>query len=516
MISNEKINFMTLKNIFGQGWLGNIIALFGGALLPLAFAPINIYPLAFISPALLLALLLQLKPGQSFWRGFFYGLGFFGVGVSWVFISIHRYGNTNAVLSFIFTLLFVAVLALFTASQGYLFNRLFLHNNRLKIVIAFPAIWVLIEWIRSWIFTGFPWLFLGYSQTNSLFKSFAPIVGIYGLSFIITLCSGLLVLIVRDGIRGWYKNLIPLILFGVLALLLGQIKWTHPIGNSLRISLVQGNIPQSIKWEPQQAAASLDIYRRLTDEHWNSDIIVWPESAITFLLSDATGYLNDLSDMAKQHHTAILSGIPISEFDDKTNSNKYYSSMIVMGDGHGRYYKQHLVPFGEYVPFQNLLRGLFGFLNLPMSDFSDGTAHQQLLNAKGFNIAPFICYEIAFPNLVIAAASHANLLVTISDDTWFEDSLAPGQHLQMGQFWALATGRDVLFGTNSGTTAIINANGKIVATIPKFQQAVLIGTAQAMQGKTPAMILGNIWPLLIITLLLIFAWLFSPNNKYYH
>lgn len=505
---------MTLKNIFGQGWRGNLLALFTGALLPLAFAPISIYPLAFISPALLLALWLQLKPSQTFLRGFFYGIGFFGVGVSWVFISIHRYGNTNTLLSLIFTLLFVAVLALFTATQGYLFNRLFTHNNRLKILIAFPAIWVLMEWVRSWIFTGFPWLFLAYSQTNSPFKSFAPIVGVYGLSFIIAFCSSLLVLIIKNGLRSWHKELLPLILICMLAILLNAIHWTQPIGNLLRISLVQGNIPQSIKWEPQQAAASLDIYQRLTDEHWNSDLIVWPESAITFLLPDAINYLRDLDEAAKRHHTAILSGIPVPEFDGKVNLVKYYSSMIVIGDGQGRYYKQHLVPFGEYVPFQDLLRGLFGFLNLPMSDFSDGPAHQQLLNAKGFNIAPFICYEIAFPHLVIADSSHANLLVTISDDTWFGDSLAPGQHLQMGQFWALATGRYVLFSTNSGTTAIINDKGKILATIPKFQQTVLTGTAQAMQGKTPAMILGNIWPLLIITVLSIFAWLFSTNNKY--
>lgn len=507
---------MTQKNIFGPGYLGNIIALFAGALLPLAFAPIGIYPLAFISPALLLALWLQLKPSQSFWRGFFYGIGFFGVGVSWVFISIHRYGNTNAILSAIFTLLFIAVLALFTATQGYLLTRLFSINNRIKILIAFPAIWVLMEWVRTWIFTGFPWLLLGYSQTNSPFKSFAPLVSVYGLSFIVAFCSGLLVLIMMDGLRGWYKSALPFILICALAIILIPIQWTQPIGTPLRISLVQGNIPQSSKWEPQQAAASLDIYQRLTNEHWNSDLIVWPESAITFLLPDAINYLRDLDSTAKQHQTAILSGIPIPVLDGKDNSIKYYSSMIVMGSGYGRYYKQHLVPFGEYVPFQNMLRGLFGFLNLPMSDFSDGPAHQHLLVAKGLNIAPFICYEIAFPHLVISTLPEANLLVTISDDTWFGDSFAPGQHLQMGQFWALATGRDVLFSTNSGTTAIINANGKILETIPKFQQAVLTGTAQAMQGKTPAVVLGNVWPLLIITVLLIIAWLFSPSDKFHY
>ncbi len=503
------------KNFFPtKEYLNYLFALLAGTLLPLAFAPIGISILAIISPALLLILWLQANPRQSFWRGFFYGIGFFGIGVSWVYISIHRYGNTNAILSFIFTLLFVAVLALFIATQGYLFTRLFPQNNRSKILIAFPAMWVLLEWIRSWILTGFPWLLLGYSQTNSPFKSLAPLVGVYGLSFIVTLSSGLLLLIFRDGKRHWYKSLLPFILLWLFAFCLMPIKWTQSVGNRIFVSLVQGNIPQSIKWDPQQAATSLNIYQQLTTEHWNSDIIVWPESAITFLLPDAMNYLKPLSNTAKLHNTAILSGIPIPLFDDKTNSVNYYSSMIAFGDGSGHYFKRHLVPFGEYVPFQNLLRGLFGFLNLPMSDFSDGPSHQQLLNAKGISLAPFICYEIAFPNLVISTAKHANLLVTISDDTWFGDSFAPGQHLQMGQFWAIATGRDVLFATNSGITAIIDSRGKILDTIPKFQQTVLTGTAQPRIGNTPLLIIGNFWPLLMIFLLLVFNWSARKINTY--
>ena len=502
---------MKEKFILGPGYAGNLIALFAGMLLPLAFAPIGIYLFAIISPALLLALWLPLNPRQTFWRGFYYGLGFFGVGVSWVFISIHRYGDTNTILSLLFTLLFVAVLALFTATQGYLFSKLFPQDNRAKVLIAFPAIWILMEWIRTWLFTGFPWLLLGYSQTNSPLRSFAAIVGVYGLSFIIVLSSSLLVLIFRDGLRYWYKSLLPFGLLWMAALLLIPVQWTHPLGKTLQISLVQGNIPQSIKWEPQQAAASLDIYQHLTSQHWNSDIIIWPESAITFLLPDAISYLKVIDATAKQHNTAVLSGIPIPVMNDQNNSVNYFSSMIVMGAGYGHYFKQHLVPFGEYVPYQDLLRGLFGFLNLPMSDFSDGPAHQHLLVAKGINIAPFICYEIAFPHLVLTTLPQANLLVTISDDTWFGDSFAPGQHLQMGQFWALATGRYVLFSTNSGITAIIDPTGKILNTIPKFQQTVLTGTAQAMTGTTPAVILGNIWSLLIITLLLMLAWLFRKN-----
>lgn len=505
---------MTNNFFFKKEYLNNLLALLAGTLLPLAFAPINIYLFAIISPALLLTLLLKTNPRQSFWRGFFYGIGFFGIGVSWVYISIHRYGGTDAILSFIFTLLFIAILALFPATQSYLLTRLFPENTRTKILMAFPATWVLIEWIRSWIFTGFPWVLVGYSQTNSPFKTFAPLVGVYGVSFIVILSSGLLVLIFRDGLRHCYKSLIPFILIWSFAFILMPVKWTQPIGDSINVSLVQGNIPQSIKWDPQQAAVSLDIYQRLTNENWHSDIIVWPESAITFLLPDALSYLQPLDQTAKLHHTAIMSGIPIPLLDYKTNTVKYYSSMISFGDGSGQYYKRHLVPFGEYVPMQNLLRGLFGFLNLPMSDFSDGPSQQHLLMAKNIKIAPFICYEIAFPELVIPTAKNANLLATISDDTWFGDSLAPGQHLQMGQFWAIATGRDVLFATNSGITALIDANGKLLNTIPKFEQTVLTGKVQSRKGNTPILIIGNVWPLIIILILLIIAWLMSPIAKF--
>lgn len=500
---------MKLKSLFSAGFPGDFIALIAGALLPLAFAPVGFYPLAIISPALLLALWLNISPKQAFLRGLYFGIGLFGFGASWIFIAIHRYGDTNIFISILTTIIFILILAILPAFQGYFLTRFFTTNNRTKIILAFPASWVLFEWIRSWYLSGFPWLFLGYSQTNSPLHTFAPIIGLYGVSFIVALCSGLVVMAFNDGWRGWYKSLLPLVLIWIVALLLSPIHWTHPVSPTMNVALIQGNIPQSTKWNPQQAESSLNIYQQLTQPYWNSDLIIWPESAITFLLPDAVNYLDQLNVTAQQHHTALLTGIPNAAPDFKDNTTAYYNSMIVVGDGHGIYNKQHLVPFGEYVPFQNLLRGLFGFLNLPMSDFSTGASHQPLLVAHGIFIAPFICYEIVYPNLVMATLPQAELLVTISDDTWFGDSFAPGQHLQMGQFWALASGRYLINSTNSGTTAIVNPNGTLQNTAPPFQAIVLPGKVYAMQGLTPAIILGNLRFIIGMLLLLMIAWFFQ-------
>lgn len=504
---------MNKNAVLNAGITGDFFALIAGGLLPLAFAPIGLYPFAIISPALLIALWLKITPKQAFLRGLYYGIGLFGVGTSWIFISIHRYGNTNVPLSLLAVIIFVLILAILPALQGYLFNRLFPQQNRTKIILAFPASWVLFEWIRTWYLTGFPWLYLGYSQTNSLLHPYAPIFGLYGLSFIVALNSSLLVMAFIDGWYKCYKSLLPLLLIWIIAILLSPIRWTHPASEPLTVALIQGNIPQSTKWDPQQADASLLTYQQLTDPFWNSQLIIWPESAITFLLPDAIDDLKELDKIAKSHNSALLSGIPNASPDFIHNTVAYYNSMIVMGMGHGLYNKKHLVPFGEYVPFQNIFRGLFGLLNLPMSNFSTGASHQPLLMAQGIFVAPFICYEIVYPNLVMETLPQAELFVTISDDSWFGDSLAPKQHLQMGQFWALMSGRYLLNSTNSGTTAIINPNGKIQSMAPQFKPTVLTGVVTAMQGSTPAILLGNFWPLLTIFLAFIFAWVYTYYTR---
>lgn len=486
----------------------NLIACLVGAALPLAFAPFGGYPLAILCPALLLLLWLDCTGKQGFWRGLWFGIGFFGVGISWVYISIHEYGNTDVLLATFITALFVLILALFPAIEGYVLGRFFPRNNFSKLCLAFPSLWVLLEWVHSWLFTGFPWLLLGASQTNSPLHGFAPIVGEYGLSFLVTLLAGILVFVGAPLVgalpRAGARPAPTKIIFGFLTVLctllaglaLSKIEWTKPTGNPIQVSLIQGNIPQELKWDREYLETTLNRYYELTQQHWDSRIIIWPEAAIPLLQKDAQSFIDKLDEAAKQHNTTVVTGIPIQD------GFRYYNGMIAVGVDHTTYYKRHLVPFGEYVPFENLLRGLIGFFAIPMSDFSAGPAQQPKFHVDGLNIAPFICYEVVYPAIVLSEMPQAQILVTLSNDAWFGRSFASAQHLQIGQLMAQATGRYLIFSTNDGITAIVTPQGKIAQQIPRFKVDVLTGNVTAMTGSTPWIVMGDT-PIIILMFVLV-------------
>jgi len=479
-----------------------LLALLAGLLLPFAFAPYWFYLLALVAPALLLSIWLNKPPKEAFWLGFTFGIGFFGLGASWVFVSIHEFGNTNAVLAFIFTALFVLTLALFPALQGYLFARFFPHNSISKYYLAFPGCWVLIEWFRSWFASGFPWLLLGASQTSSFLKGYAPVIGEFGISFLVTLCSALIVtLFIYTARKQHYKIIAALIMIWITGGILTQIHWTRAKGVPLTVALVQGNVPQQLKWTPDYLKPTLDRYVNLSTPYWNTSLIIWPEAAIPTLLENVRDFITDLRINAAEHYTTFIIGVPTSD------GFKYYNSMLLLHDNKEQIYnKRHLVPFGEYVPFGRLLRGLIGFFDIPMSNFSAGAWQQPLLQINNLFVAPFICYEIAYQQEVLPEFPQANFLVTISNDAWFGHSFASAQHLQIGQMRALETGRYHLFASNSGMTAIIDPQGNIQASLPPFEMAVLTGKAQPMEGATPLVWMGGRTILFAIGLLLLIAY----------
>ncbi len=466
----------------------DILALCAGIYLIFAFAPFGIYPVAVICPALLLCSWLNSTPTQAFWRGFLFGLGIFGIGASWVYISIHNFGNANMLLAGSFTAVFIIALALFIAIQGYLFTKIFPITTPIKLLLGFPCTWVLFEWLRSWVFTGFPWLFLGASQANSPLHGFAPIVGEYGISFAVTLCSSLLVL----AIIAWrakkhllfIANILAVAIIWIGAAALAPIQWTTPINAPIRVALIQGNTPQQLKWSRDYLETILQHYSKITALNWNNQLIVWPEAAIPMLAQDAQGFLAAMDRAAKQHQTTLVTGIPIQI------GFTYYNAAMALGTGHGIYYKRHLVPFGEYIPLQSWLGKLLGFLNIPMSDFKPGELDQPLLQMPKVNLAIYVCYEIAYADLVLHDLPRANMLITISDDAWFGESFAAAQHLQIGQIRAQETGRYNLFSSNTGVTAIIDPHGKIIASGPQFVSIVVNGTVRAMAGATPFVLLG--------------------------
>jgi apolipoprotein N-acyltransferase len=477
----------------------DLLSLFSGAALVLAFAPFNLYILGIIAPGVLLWNWRDTSPKQAFWQGFLFGLGLFTAGVSWVYVSMHSFGQASSLVAILLTAALIIFLSLFPAMQGWFLSTFFKTDDLKKWLLVFPSSWVIFEWIREWFLTGFPWLLLGYTQTQSVLRGYAPIIGVYGLSFLTALSSALFLalLLLKKPKPRLFLGLAIIVIWG-LGALLTLIHWTKPSEKPLRVSLVQGNIEQQLKWQAQQADTILNQYVNLSSKHWDSQLIVWPEAAITLWQNQASDFLNWLDHLAKFHHTSILTGIPIA------HEHKAFNGLLLIGDSEGEYLKRHLVPFGEFMPLKSLLLWLRNYVEIPMSDFDRGPQNQIELKLNQYYFSSFICYEIIYPEEVWRAFPQSNFIVVISDDSWFGKSLAPPQHLQMAQMRALETGRPLLMATNNGITAIVNEQGYIVDQAPAFTATVLSGKIYPMTGRTPliAGVRFIIIPLMFVLLLL--------------
>ena len=488
--------------------LMDFFSLLAGALLPLAFAPCNFYAFAFISPLLWLIALRDGSIKRSIWRGWLFGFGFFGVGTSWVYVSIHTYGNTSIIIAGILTLLWVAGLALVFALQAFCFTYFFAKKHWLSLTIGFASCWTLSEALRSWVLTGFPWLLLGNSQLSTWLRGYGPIISVYGIGFIVACISGLL-------LNSWQTrkrftwSIISILLLFIIGAILTHVKWTTPINKPFTTSLVQGNISQSVKWNPENLSTSLNRYKKLAEQNFNSRVIVFPEGAIPDTLTNQFPFFTKLSKQAKIHNSAIITGIILNN----PQTEQAFNGIITVGAAQGLYLKQHLVPFGEYVPWQHLLRGLIGFFDLPMSSLSPGPKHQPLIRIGQTQIASFLCYEIAYLNLALDRLPQAEVLMTLSDDSWFGDSWAAAQQLQISQIRSLESGREQIVVGNSGFTAIINAQGKIIKKAPRNKVFVLHGKIQPMQGYTPLIYLGWLSEFIFFLLVTFICWLFARRRR---
>jgi apolipoprotein N-acyltransferase len=472
-----------------------LIAFIAGGILPLAFAPIHLWSLALLSQAILLWLL-QLPtttPKNAFLLGGTYGIGMFGIGISWVIVSIYRFGNTELPLAVLITGCLVVLLASFPAIQAYLLKKFFKGNTVTFWLLGFPSSWVLFEWLRSWVLTGFPWLYLGYSQLDTPLGGFAPVLSVYGVSFAVSLTGAAVVALFLGKRKIKMLAAILLLLSWGGGQLLQMTHFTHPQLEPITVSLVQGNIKPFDKFSQMDPIGTNEkIYGSLSQAHWKNNIILWPESAIPLPLPDSQAYIDKLQAKAIANNATLITGIQVVNAN-----NEYYNSLIAVGKGKGIYHKQHLVPFGDFLPFEHWLRGLINFFDLPMSSFISGPVNQDLIVANHIKFDPLICYEIAFPELVRTTLRDADAIITLSEDGWFGESWGPHQHLQIARMRALETGRFVLRATTSGITAIIDAKGKLVATAPQFTATVLNGSFYSMTGTTPWVTIG-LWPLLII------------------
>ncbi|MDZ4201035.1 MAG: apolipoprotein N-acyltransferase [Gallionella sp.] len=498
-----------------------------GLLYTFGFAPFGWFPV----PVLGLAVLFTLwgraaDPRAAAWLGFAFGLGLFGAGIGWIYVALHDYGGMPMWLAALATLLFAAFLALLPALAGYAQARLPSLSGavfsspeqarrappqpscaipaRVALGVLMPAVWVLVEWVRGMLFTGFPWLSLGYAHSDSPLAGYAPLLGVYGVSWAAAVSAGLLAIIWRE--RAARPGRIAVVLLVALWLggaLLRTVAWTQPQGEPFSVALVQGNISQDLKFNQDALVGTLETYRRLAMQT-DARLTVLPETAFPLLRTELpAALLEKLAAHARMSNGDML----IGSFEH--DQGGYYNSAFTLGSAQEQYYrKNHLVPFGEFIPLRALLGPVINdVLNIPMGDLGRGGMRQAPLEIAGQRVAANICYEDVFGEEIIRALPQATLLVNITNDAWYGHSHAAAQHNQISQLRALESGRMMLRATNTGVTSIIGADGKVLQQLPQHQEGVLSGMAQGYGGITPYVRWGNAAVLLLLTGMLGYAWL---------
>lgn len=491
-----------LVSLIPQG----LLSLLAGGLTVLAFAPYGVYVIPFISVAYLFSVWRRGGGKDAFINGYLFGLGLFGMGVGWLHISINLFAGVNLAGALLLTFLLVAFLSLFPAVVGFLGCCRPVRSDYRYYLVVMPALWTLGEWVRSWLFTGFPWLSLGYSQTSTFLSGYSSLVGTFGVSFIITFLAGVCVLLTRSDRR-------MALTFTMLAVLVSgwlcrQYQWTDDAGSDISVALVQGAVPQEVKWSPEHRNPTLERYLAITEPFWGYDLIIWPETAVPAYLHNALDFLGVLDEAAKSNDSIVLTGLPVKDLD----TGEYFNSLLLLGDKQQVYHKRHLVPFGEYVPLKSLLDRLIAAMGISMSNFTPGDGDiPPLFHGDGYSMGLSICYEAVFGNEIIKALPAAGVLVNVSNDAWFGDSASPHQHLQMARMRAIETGRYLLRATNTGISAIINEKGKIVGKTRQFEPDAVATEIPLFTGSTPYALTGDI-PIVLLSLLLLLAGCYSRSR----
>ncbi len=462
--------------------LAALLAFLSGAALVFSFAP---FGLAWLAPLPLLAflwLLADARPRRAAWLGFCFGLGLFGAGTWWLYISLNILGGLWPPFALLLMLCLISATSAFVAATGYLIARLSPPDAVwLRGVVVFPAAWVLGEWARGWMFTGFPWLSVGYGQVDTPLGALAPLTGVYGISLATALIAGVLYVGLRCGLRVRVAAVV-LIVAGVIAVQLFVLReWTTDSGRDFRVGLVQGAVPQEQKWLPERLQPTLDVYRDMSLAMRDRDLIVWPEAAITAFPFEVADYVDELHAELEARGTQLFTGI----LTYRPEEGAFYNTLWAIGAETGTYHKRHLVMFGEYFPLPDFARRWLRIMNLPSESIRPGAARQPLLRANGVPVAATICYELAFGAEQLGFLPEAQLLVNVSNDAWFGDSMMPHQHLQIGRMRAREAGRYLLRATNTGITAVVDPQGLVVARIPQSEPGVIEATVRPYSGPAP-------------------------------
>ena len=475
-----------------------LLAVLAGAALPLAFAPFHQFWVAPLSYAALLYVWGDAPPRRALALGFVYGCASFGFGTYWTFIAVRIIGGAPIPVALFLTVGLTLVLAGFVAAAGFVGARFFRTRGAVAWLVTLPALFVVAEWLRGWAFTGFGWLAAGYSQSDSWLMGYAPLGGILAMSLAVLVTAGAVLTLALGSARERVAAGIVMAAVWAGGLAARGEEFTQPKSETVDVALAQGNIAQEMKYVPEQLPGMMTLYAELTKQSAGADLVIWPEAAIPTLLEYVEEYLADVQQAAARQGSTVLLGI-LRLPEGAETLEEFQNILVALTDQQQVYVKRHLVPFGEYFPVPDFIRSWMRYMNLPTADAIPGAADQPPFAAAGETLAITICYEDVFGAEQLHSLPEATLLVNVTNDAWFGDSIAPHQHLQIARVRAAEAGRYLLRAANTGVTAVIDPQGGLVDTLPQFRVGVLKATVRGYTGSTPYARFGN-YLVVILTL----------------
>lgn len=485
-----------LAKALSNRWARRIVALGVGALLNLAFAPYQLWPLAILCPAALMLLWEGARPREAAVLGFWFNFGTFLVGTWWIYTGVHTMAAVPAWIALFLLFGLTSIMAGYHAALGYIVTRWLPASGALRWLVAVPAAWAFIEWWRGWFLSGFMWLSLGYTQTDTWLANLAPVIGVYGISAVLLLGAGALVALIRGNTRTRVTAVAVLVVPWVVAASLGGVEWTKPSGKPVGVAIVQGAIPQDEKWAKENEANVLGIYRRLAEQAFGTPVIVFPEASLPPIANEIMDYLVPLYRDAEQKGSALVLGILRAKLNpERTAYSDYYNSVLALDlkatDELQWYDKSHLVPFTEFFPVPKIVRRWMVVMNLPYSDFTRGAVVQPALRAGGLNLSASICYEDGYGSSYLEQLKSADTLVNVTNDAWFGHGSARYLHFQIARMRAIEAQRYLLRAGNDGISAVIGPRGEVVAEAPGFEPYVLRSEVTPRMGLPPYARVGN-------------------------
>ena len=431
---------------------------------------------------------------------FYYLFGFFcfSIGLYWLYISIHIVSGAPLWLAILLIGILSGVMALFYCLVGFIVSYAYqlFKSKYLVLTLLAPAIWTLSELLRGYAFTGFPWLTIGYSQSSTFLSAWAPIGGVYLVSFIVSLIAGYCLLI-SSKIRPLLSLFSVLIIIGS-SFFIRPIEWTERVDKEFSVALVQGAVAQEKKWLTAEFTRTLTLYRNSLLNLENTNLVIWPEVAIPAYAENVKGYLDELEGILKQQNIDLL----MLGINTKGKNGEVFNSVITLGGDNRVYHKRHLVPFGEYFPVPKFIREWLQKMKLPHRDISIGPEVQEMLKLDQYFIATSICYEDIFGYELLDYQPLANVLVNVTNNAWFGESIASSQHFQMSRMRAIETGRYLLRSTNTGITAIVMPDGNIQEELEPYNFSILKGNFYPMKDETPYSRFGDLFVILLMTLIM--------------